>query len=35
MGKEKFEEKVKHEVKTDDFGNVKEEKIEREVKEDD
>lgn len=28
MGGEKYEEKVKHEVKTDDFGNVKEGKME-------
>ncbi len=35
MGDEKYEEKVKHEIKTDDFGNVKEEKIERKVEKDD
>lgn len=35
MEEKKYEEKVKHELKTDDLGNVTEEKLERKVKKDD
>ncbi len=35
MEEKRYEEKVKHEVKTDDSDNVTEEKVERKVKKDD
>jgi len=32
MEEKKYEEKVKHEVKTDNSGNITEEKVERKVR---